>query len=100
MSISSVMSEDTQSVTIRVAGRFDFSTHQDFVQAYKGYPKGEISFVVDLQGAEYMDSSAMGMLLQLREYNKRGENVVLVNGNDAVRDVLRIANFGKLFTIE
>ena len=69
------------------------------MQAYKGYPKGEKSFVVDLAGAEYMDSSAMGMLLQLREYNKQGENVVLVNGNDAVKDVLRIANFGKLFTI-
>ena len=99
MSISSAISEDTQAVPIKVAGRFDFSTHQDFVQAYKGYPKGEKSFVVDLAGAEYMDSSAMGMLLQLREYNKQGENVVLVNGNDAVKDVLRIANFGKLFTI-
>lgn len=99
MSISSAISEDTQAVTIKVAGRFDFSTHQDFVQAYKGYPKGEKSFVVDLAGAEYMDSSAMGMLLQLREYNKQGENVVLVNGNEAVKDVLRIANFGKLFTI-
>jgi HptB-dependent secretion and biofilm anti anti-sigma factor len=99
MSISSVMSEDMQSVTIKVAGRFDFSTHHDFVQTYKGYPKGEKSFVVDLAGAEYMDSSAMGMLLQLREYNKQGENVVLANVNDAVKDVLGIANFGKLFSI-
>ena len=100
MSISSFLSEDSQSVTIKVAGRFDFSTHQDFVQAYKGFPKGEKCFVVDLAGAEYMDSSAMGMLLQLREYNRRGENVVLTNGNDAVKDVLRIANFEKLFTID
>jgi HptB-dependent secretion and biofilm anti anti-sigma factor len=99
MSISSVMSEDMQSVTIKVAGRFDFSTHHDFVQTYKGYPKGEKSFVVDLACAEYMDSSAMGMLLQLREYNKQGENVVLANVNDAVKDVLGIANFGKLFSI-
>jgi HptB-dependent secretion and biofilm anti anti-sigma factor len=99
MSISSFLSEDSNSVTIKVAGRFDFSTHQDFVQVYKGYPKGEKSFVVDLSGAEYMDSSAMGMLLQLREYNRQGENVVLINGNEAVKDVLRIANFGKLFTI-
>ena len=100
MSISSFLSEDSHSVTIKVAGRFDFSTHQDFVQAYKGFPKGEKRFVVDLAGAEYMDSSAMGMLLQLREYNRQGENVVLANGNDAVKDVLRIANFGKLFTID
>ena len=100
MSITTSMSADQMTVTIKVAGRFDFSTHQDFVQSYKGYPKGEKSYVVDLAGAEYMDSSAMGMLLQLREYNRPGDNVILVNGNEAVTDVLRIANFGKLFTIE
>ncbi|MCU7810856.1 MAG: STAS domain-containing protein [Candidatus Thiodiazotropha sp. (ex Notomyrtea botanica)] len=100
MSISSVVSDDEKTVTIKVAGRFDFSTHQDFVQVYKSYSKGEKSFVVDLEGAEYMDSSAMGMLLQLREYNVHGESVVLMNGNDAVKDVLRIANFGKLFSIQ
>jgi HptB-dependent secretion and biofilm anti anti-sigma factor len=100
MSINSTLSGDETTVTIKVAGRFDFSTHQDFVQAYKGFSKGEKSYVVDLAGAEYMDSSAMGMLLQLREYNRLGEQVVLSNSNDAVADVLKIANFGKLFTIE
>jgi anti-anti-sigma factor len=83
-----------------VAGRFDYSIHQDFMQSYKGFTKGEKSFIVDLAGAEYMDSSAMGMLLQLREYNRVGESVKLTNGNDTVTDVLRIAHFDKLFTIE
>ncbi|MET0088961.1 MAG: hypothetical protein ABW068_02890 [Candidatus Thiodiazotropha sp.] len=35
------------------------------MQAYKAYPKGEKLFVVDLGQAEYLDSSAMGMLLPL-----------------------------------
>jgi anti-anti-sigma factor len=100
MSITSMLSEDEMTVTIKVAGRFDFSTHQDFVQSYKGFEKGEKTFVVDLAGTEYLDSSAMGMLLQLREYNRQGEKVVLINGNQAVNDVLEIANFSKLFSIE
>jgi anti-anti-sigma factor len=100
MSITSNLSDDQATVTIKVAGRFDFSTHQDFVQTYKGLAKGEKSYVVDLEGAEYMDSSALGMLLRLREYNRQGENVVLTNCNEAVTDVLRIANFDKLFTID
>ena len=100
MSITSIVSDDEITVTIKVMGRFDFSTHQDFVQSYKSYPKGERCFIVDLAGAEYMDSSAMGMLLQLREYNKQGTQVILQGGNDAVNDVLRIANFGKLFNIQ
>jgi anti-anti-sigma factor len=100
MSIISELSPDEQSVTIAISGRFDFSTHQDFIQAYKAFPKGEKQFVVDLTHAEYLDSSAMGMLLQLREHStKEGGGVVLRNGNEAVQDVLRIANFGKLFVI-
>ncbi|MET0027332.1 MAG: STAS domain-containing protein [Candidatus Thiodiazotropha sp.] len=101
MSISSEISADETTVTIKISGRFDFSTHQEFMQAYKAYPKGEKLFVVDLAQAEYLDSSAMGMLLQLREHSGNADRkVVLKNGNDAVRDVLTIANFEKLFQID
>jgi anti-anti-sigma factor len=101
MSISRDLSPDAKNVTITISGRFDFSTHQDFMQAYKAYPKGEKNYVVDLTHAEYLDSSAMGMLLQLREHSaKESDGVVLKNGNEAVQDVLRIANFEKLFVIQ
>ncbi|MEN8167042.1 MAG: STAS domain-containing protein [Pseudomonadota bacterium] len=100
MPITSIVDTSGDQVTIKVSGRFDFSSHQDFIQAYKQHPKGEKRFIVDLSGAEYMDSSAMGMLLQLREYSsKRPDSVILSNGNEAVQEILRIANFGKLFNI-
>ena len=99
MSIISAESDDGRVVTIKVSGRFDFSTHQAFARAYKDYPRGEKHFVVDLQNAEYLDSSAMGMLLQLRDHGVEGANVELVNGNDAVCEILRIANFDKLFEL-
>lgn len=86
-------------VTIHVKGRFDFGVHQEFLRAYKGFPKGEKKFVVDLETAEYMDSSAMGMLLQLREHGNRNETVELVNGSEGIREILRIANFDKLFKV-
>jgi len=100
MSVTTTTSSDKNEVTIHMAGRFDFSTHRDFVSAYKEHPKGERYFVVDLKGADYMDSSAMGMLLQLREYGKSDKEVRLINGNDGIREILRIANFDKLFSIE
>ena len=99
MSVTSSLSNDGGTVTIAVRGRFDFATHQDFLQVYKQHPKGEKRFVVDLKQAEYMDSSAMGMLLQLRDYSDKGGAVSLVNGNDGIREILRIANFDKLFDI-
>ena len=99
MSVSTSESEGTNEVVIRVAGRFDFSCHQDFIRGYKAYPKGSKNYVVDLAQTEYMDSSAMGMLLQLREHSNKNGNVSLLNGSESVRDILRIANFDKLFEL-
>ena len=100
MSINITESQDSKEIVISVEGRFDFSCHQEFVQSYKAFPQGEKRYVVDLSQTEYMDSSAMGMLLQLREYGDKAEGVSLVNGNDSVMGILRIANFDKLFRIE
>jgi anti-anti-sigma factor len=99
MAITSSESDDGRTVTIHVAGRFDFATHQEFMQAYKAYARGEKSYIVDLKNAEYLDSSAMGMLLQLRDYSTDDSNIELANGNDAVIEILRIANFDKLFKL-
>jgi len=90
-------SEQGDRVTIKVSGRFDFSAHQDFVDAYRDTPKGEKSFVVDLSDTEYMDSSAMGMLLQLREHASKSSQIELDQANANIQEILRIANFDKLF---
>ena len=100
MTINTTESDDAKVVTITVEGRFDFSCHQSFMQAYQAYPQGEKEFIVDLAEAEYMDSSALGMLLQLREHSaKESGRVGLINANDSVRKVLEIANFDKLFDV-
>lgn len=99
MGVTVSESDDKREVTIHVAGRFDFSCHQEFFEAYKIYPKGEKQFVVDLANAEYMDSSAMGMLLQLREYAAKSSSVSLRDANEGVSEILRIANFDKLFSV-
>ena len=99
MPVNTVESPDNDEVVIKVSGRFDFSCHQEFITGYKAYPPGEKGYVVDLSQADFMDSSAMGMLLQLREYGNKRAGVALVNGSDSVKDILRIANFDKLFTI-
>lgn len=99
MPITSSLSTDGKVVTIQVAGRFDFAAHQEFMRAYKQHPRGEKQFIVDLRNAEYMDSSAMGMLLQLRDYGAKDRPTELVNSNEGVREILRIANFDKIFKV-
>jgi anti-anti-sigma factor len=49
---------------------------------------------------DYLDSSALGMLLMLRDKAKgAAREVVLTKCTGAVKQVLDIANFGKLFRI-
>jgi len=92
------MSEDGQQLTISIKGRFDFAKHREFREAYEHRPLETV--VVDLKEATYLDSSALGMLLLLRD-DAGGDNadVRLVNSSSDVRKILAISNFDKLFDI-
>jgi len=97
---TSLATRDGKTV-ISLTGRFDFNAHREFRetvdQAVKEAP-GQIQ--VDLASVEYLDSSALGMLLMLRDKAKgAGKEVVLANPRGAVKQVIDIANFGKLFSI-
>ena len=55
---------------------------------------------VDLENVAYLDSSALGMLLMLRDKARTASRtVVLSQAKGSVRQVLEIANFAKLFSI-
>ncbi|MNH48012.1 hypothetical protein D3C79_1115530 [compost metagenome] len=55
---------------------------------------------MDLREATYLDSSALGMLLMLRDYIGGDESQIrVVNTNSDVRKILAISNFDKLFDI-
>lgn len=87
---------------IRLQGRFDFNSHRDFRDAVDRAlgTAGDTEVAVDLGGVEYLDSSALGMLLMLRDKAQGvGRAVILANCRGPVRQVLDIANFGKLFSI-
>jgi len=95
------MTKSGTEVTIRISGRFDFSCHKDFRDAYREIPAGgSHHYVVDMSTTEYIDSSALGMLLLLREHaGSSGSNVVLRGCRSDVKDILTVSNFDKLFTI-
>jgi HptB-dependent secretion and biofilm anti anti-sigma factor len=97
MSLETVKQGD--STIIKINGRFDFSCHSAFREAYSGSPTGT-EFVVDMAEASYMDSAALGMLLLLREHvQQQGGRVTITNCRGQTYDVLQIANFHRLFKI-
>ena len=88
---------------ISMNGRFDFNSHREFRSASEQATKAEgVSEIeVDMNGIDYLDSSALGMLLLLREKtNVANRKLSLSNCKGMVQQVLEVANFNKLFTIK
>jgi anti-anti-sigma factor len=100
MTIKSHTSSDGKTVTISIQGRFDFQAHEELRMAYESAGKPVSHYAVDFAQTEYLDSSALGMLLMLRKHaGGRAGAVTLMNPNPAVMKILQIANFDKLFAV-
>jgi anti-anti-sigma factor len=87
---------------LNLNGRFDFHSHRDFRSAYEALLEDASvrEIQINFRQVDYLDSSALGMLLLLREKAEAaGKGVALVDLHGMVKQVLEIANFGKLFTV-
>ena len=89
----------TAPVSVKIAGDFSFPLNALFRDVMQRYPKGERDFVVDLAKVEELDSSALGMLLQLRDHSRDGASVTLVNPSEPVRAALAEALVAPLFKV-
>lgn len=86
---------------ITLAGRFTFSAHRDFRKARQdALESSDIAIEVDMGKVEYLDSSALGMLLLLRDgAAAANRNVSLTHCNGLVQEVLNMVQFNRLFSI-
>ena len=101
MSVVTEVSGDGKKLTISIKGRFDFGRHQEFRESYEKFSQKPEIYVVDLKDTTYLDSSALGMLLLLRDYaGGEDANVSVSNCSADVRKILAISNFDKLFDID
>jgi len=101
MAIGTQISEDGKVLTISITGRFDITVYKDFGQSYKDKLDSVSKCIIDMADVEYMDSSALGMLLMLRERAGVDDAVIdIVNCTDGIKKILMTANFNKLFHIE
>lgn len=101
MSISSTVSEDGREVTIKVDGRFDFSTYQSFRDAYSRAESPTARFVIDMTRIDYIDSSALGMLLLLRQ-RAGGDTarIRLFGCGSEVQKIFEVSRFDRLFQMD
>lgn len=97
---ATVSNRDGKAVIV-LQGRFDFNAHREFREAVEQAIKDPAREMhVDLGAVDYLDSSALGMLLMLRDKAKgAAKEVSLANARGSVKQVIDIANFGKLFAL-
>lgn len=101
MAITSSFDSTKQTLNIQVEDQFDFSKHQDFKDTYVQHADKGTQYVIDLSRTSYMDSSALGMILLLREHANRCEgSLAITKPSDSVYRVLEIAQFPKLIEIQ
>lgn len=83
---------------LRLRGNFDFASHRDFRAASEramGLAADRVE--LDLEGVDYLDSAALGMLLVLEDDAKeRRQKIAIVSCSETARAVLEVANLERL----
>jgi len=99
MAISVVVTNNGNSVYITVGERFDFRSHHEFRGGYRD-EKPDAIYTIDLSKTNYIDSSALGMLLLLREFaGSDSANINITGCNESIKKIFFTTNFNRLFTI-
>ena len=97
--LTAAKSKDKNEITISIQGTFDHSLHKDFRAAYRD-ENVDAFYIIDLHKTEYMNSSALGMLLLLRDHSGGDKaNIKITGCRENILKTLSIAGFDKLFVI-
>lgn len=99
MSIVSHLSDSGETMKIAIQGRFDFGSHQDFRECYDKNGSNVKEYCVDMAKTTYLDSSALGMLLLLRDHAGNDALIRIINCNEDVFKIFEISNFEQMFDI-
>ncbi|WP_218312789.1 STAS domain-containing protein [Alteromonas antoniana] len=100
MSIGTKVTDEGKRLIIKLDEKFDFGKVQDFRLAYLDLSEDINHIEVDLSDTEYMDSSALGMLLNMQKsLNERQFSYSITHCRPQVARILKISRFDKKFEI-
>ena len=99
MPILTDLSDSGSALTIKIIGKFQFPMASEFRRAYTSVDQVAVYFL-DLQDSEYLDSSALGMIIALWEFVERDKDrIKVLNANKEVIKILKSANFDQLVSL-
>jgi len=100
MAIAIQRSEDEKELRLKIIGRLELADHADFRAAYIETDPDEVSCIVDMEEATFIDSSTIGALLTMRN-SLGGEKagITLANCSPHIIKLLEATNILRLFVI-
>jgi HptB-dependent secretion and biofilm anti anti-sigma factor len=75
---------------------FDSSCRNEFRNIYSQHPQ-ETSYVIDLKIVNYLDSSALGMLINFTKHNGEKSTTKLINCSKSVKQIFKTTGVVRLF---
>lgn len=85
---------------IKLPTRFDYSYHRQFGELYQPLVdnSGCKEIVLDFTQVEYLDSSALGMMVLLqKKFSGDNKKVKIKGARGATDEILKMANMQKIF---
>jgi anti-anti-sigma factor len=90
----------SENETLRLPSRFDYSYHRQFGELYAPLIE-DVScteIILDFSQVEYLDSSALGMMVLLQKKCSSCNKKVKIKGaRGATDEILKMANMQKIF---
>ncbi len=84
---------------LRLAGRFIGGDETDALRS-KLIQLSDNDLIIDLSKVTYMNSTALGILISAQSnFITKGNQIVLVNASDSVRDVLNLTQLNLVFKV-
>lgn len=92
---------DTEFVIV-LSERFDFGAVEEFRKSYESInPKRSAHIVISFRKTKYMDSSALGMLINARaNFDTEKVKMTLRHCSSQIKKIFSISRFDKKFDIE
>jgi HptB-dependent secretion and biofilm anti anti-sigma factor len=86
--------------TLRLPSRFDYSFHRQFGELYTPFIESADckEIILDFSQVEYLDSSALGMMVLLqKKFSVQNKKVKIKGARGATDEILKMANMQKIF---
>ncbi|MES2663605.1 MAG: STAS domain-containing protein [Pseudomonadota bacterium] len=100
MSVAVSYQSEKQECIIQIIGKFNFEQLHEFKESYSNKPNECSGYILDLREANHMDSSALGMLVNMRKTLGDEMAIRIINARPQIKKVLSISHFDRKFFIE